>query len=135
MSKWIFDIVFWIYFEFYIWIEFSAAGLYYLAELVEEYTVVAGKVIRWIIIVKLISIHHFISITDFLFMFQCSLVIYLCLFLFEPLPLTMIICGVASHIMHILILKTFPYFALTSFPFISAVGKKFYLIWFLNCIY
>ena len=29
----------------------SAAGLYYLAELVEEYTVATGKIIRWITLV------------------------------------------------------------------------------------
>ena len=35
-------------------IYFLAAGLYYLAELVEEYTVATGKIIRWI---TLVSIH------------------------------------------------------------------------------
>ena len=31
---------------------FSAAGLYYLAELVEEYTVATGKIIRWMTLVS-----------------------------------------------------------------------------------
>ena len=30
----------------------TAAGLYYLAELVEEYTVATGKIIRWITLVS-----------------------------------------------------------------------------------
>ena len=37
-----------------IWLALSilAAGLYYLAELVEEYTVATAKVIRWITMVR-----------------------------------------------------------------------------------
>jgi len=78
-----------------------AAGLYYLAELVEEYSVIAAKVIKYIILI--------------------TLGIYLCLFLFEDLPTSLIICGVISHILHLLILRTFPYFEFTSLPFITSI--------------
>ncbi|RWS30509.1 hypothetical protein B4U80_04792 [Leptotrombidium deliense] len=79
-----------------------AAGLYYLAELVEEYTVVAAKVIRILVI-------------------SC-LVVYLMLFLFEDIPSFILICGTISHFMHLLVLRTFPYFNFSSIPLISAIG-------------
>lgn len=82
-----------------------AAFLYYLAELVEEYTVITGKVIRYLIFV--------------------SLAIYVCLFLFEDFPMTLIICGILSQIMHLLILNTFPFFILTSPPFLIAAVLLF----------
>ncbi|KAI2810925.1 hypothetical protein BLOT_002094 [Blomia tropicalis] len=78
-----------------------AAGLYYLAELVEEYSVTSAKVIQnlnWIIIS-----------------------IYICLFLFEDLPAYLIICGLISHLNHVIILRSFPYFKLSSFSFITFI--------------
>ncbi|XP_076364338.1 protein TEX261-like isoform X2 [Tachypleus tridentatus] len=75
-----------------------AAGLYYLAELVEEFTTLTGKIIRALILM--------------------TLCIYGCLFLFEDLPLSLIICGVLSQVTHLCMLRTFPYFVLTSAPFI-----------------
>ncbi|KAH6947614.1 hypothetical protein HPB50_020191 [Hyalomma asiaticum] len=78
----------------------SAAGLYYLAELVEEFTVMTGKIIRILILV--------------------TLAIYIGLFVFEDFPTTMIGCGVLSQVMHMLVLRTFPFFNLYSVPFLSA---------------
>lgn len=78
-----------------------AAGLYYIAELIEEYTVFTCKIIRVLILV--------------------TLTIYGGLFLFEDFPASMMICGIASQVMHLLVLRTFPFFIVTSFPFISAV--------------
>ncbi|KAH9388568.1 hypothetical protein TYRP_007909 [Tyrophagus putrescentiae] len=78
-----------------------AAGLYYLAELVEEFTVTSAKVIRclnWFVIG-----------------------VYVCLFLFENLPNYLIIIGLASHLNHIFILKSFPFFKLTSLSFIGFI--------------
>ncbi|GAB6023291.1 hypothetical protein CHUAL_008100 [Chamberlinius hualienensis] len=77
-----------------------AAFLYYLAELVEEYTVITGKIINYFI---------FISIG-----------IYVCLFLFEEFPVSIIICGIITQVMHLLLLRTFPFCVLTSPPFIIA---------------
>ncbi|KAL1439279.1 hypothetical protein MTO96_010307 [Rhipicephalus appendiculatus] len=79
-----------------------AAGLYYLAELVEEFTVMTGKVIRILILV--------------------TLAIYIGLFAFEDLPMTMIGCGMLSQVMHMLVLRTFPFFNLYSVPFLSATA-------------
>ncbi|XP_013780078.1 protein TEX261-like isoform X1 [Limulus polyphemus] len=79
-----------------------AAGLYYLADIVEEYTVMTGKIIRFLILV--------------------TLCIYVCLFLFEDLPLSLILCGAANQIGHLFILRTFPFFILTSAPFIVTVA-------------
>ncbi|GIY07207.1 protein TEX261 [Caerostris extrusa] len=78
-----------------------AAGLYYVAELIEEYTVLTCRVIRILILV--------------------TMAIYGGVFLFEDLTASMIICGIISQVMHLLVLRTFPFFDLTSFPFIGAV--------------
>uniref|UniRef100_T1JH68 Protein TEX261 n=1 Tax=Strigamia maritima TaxID=126957 RepID=T1JH68_STRMM len=77
-----------------------AAGLYYLAELIEEFTVITCKAIKTVIMI--------------------TIVIYIGLFLFEDLPVSLVICGAFSQVMHLLILRTFPYFVLTSIPFIVA---------------
>jgi uncharacterized membrane protein len=79
-----------------------ASGLYYLAELVEEYTVLAAKVIKCIILI--------------------CLGIYVGLLIFEDLPYSMTICGLISQIDHLLILKNFPYFELTSPPFLAGIA-------------
>jgi len=77
-----------------------AAGLFYLAELVEEYTVLTCKIIRYTIL--------------------GTLAVYCGLFLFEDMPLSLIASGIASQVMHLLMLRTFPFFIITSFPFIAA---------------
>jgi len=77
-----------------------AAGLYYLAELVEEYSTATGKIIRWMTLI--------------------TLFIYGCLFCFEDITATMVICGITSQLLHLTLLPTFPFFALTSPQFILA---------------
>ncbi|XP_015919814.1 protein TEX261 [Parasteatoda tepidariorum] len=79
-----------------------AAGLYYIAELIEEYTVFTCKVIRILILV--------------------TMAVYGGLFLFEDFPASMILSGLVSQVMHFWVLRTFPFFDLTSLPFIGAVG-------------
>ncbi|XP_013791603.1 protein TEX261-like [Limulus polyphemus] len=83
-----------------------AAGLYYLAELVEEFTTLTGKIIKALILM--------------------TLCIYGCLFLFEDLPLSLIIWGVASQVAHLFMLRTFPFFVLTSAPLVITVVLVFY---------
>jgi len=78
-----------------------AAGLYYLAEVVEEYTVVTSKIIKWVTLT--------------------TLVVYGCLFAFEDMTGTMVVCGVLSQLLHLALLQDFPYFALTSPSFIAAI--------------
>ncbi|BFY98258.1 hypothetical protein BsWGS_01298 [Bradybaena similaris] len=78
-----------------------AAGLYYLAELVEEYTVLTGKVIKYLI--------------------YCTICIYIGMLIFEEFTLTMIFGGLASCAAHLFILQHFPYFYLSSPPFVGAV--------------
>lgn len=79
-----------------------AAGLYYIAELIEEYTVLTCRVIRLLILI--------------------TMAVYGGMFLFENFPASMIICGIISQVMHLLVLKTFPFFDLTSLPFIGSVA-------------
>ena len=38
---------------FFVLFIFLAAGLYYLAELVEEYTVITGRLIKWLLVVSI----------------------------------------------------------------------------------
>jgi len=78
-----------------------AAGLYYLAELVEEYTVMTARVIRWMTVGVLLT--------------------YGGLFLFEDLPPLMVGCGVFAQVSHLALLSSFPFFVVTSPSFILAV--------------
>ncbi|XP_044262605.1 protein TEX261 [Tribolium madens] len=78
-----------------------AAGLYYLAELVEEYSTIAKKCIWW---------------TN-----TIVTALYVCLWLFESFPTYMIVCGVLAQVAHFCILRHFPSVSLTSLEFISAV--------------
>ncbi|XP_044736054.1 protein TEX261 isoform X2 [Chrysoperla carnea] len=78
-----------------------AAGLYYLAELVEEYTVIAKK-----------SITAMILITT-----SCLIGCWL----FEDLPLTLFVSGIISQSLHWMIIQTFPFTSFTSPTFIMAV--------------
>ncbi|XP_071486730.1 protein TEX261-like [Diadema antillarum] len=77
-----------------------AAGLYYLAELVEEYTVFAGKCIRWLHV--------------------GTAVIYVGLILFEDLPYSMTLVGLFSVFVYSFMLNTFPFIELTSPSFIAS---------------
>ena len=63
----------------------SAAGLYYLAELVEEYTVMTARIIRWVSTFTLIA--------------------YIGLFLFESFMASMVVCGVISQLLNLYLLE------------------------------
>uniref|UniRef100_A0A1B6KPM9 Protein TEX261 n=1 Tax=Graphocephala atropunctata TaxID=36148 RepID=A0A1B6KPM9_9HEMI len=96
-----------------------AAGLYYIAELVEEYTVLSKKIIWWMTIVTLGT--------------------YLGFLLFEDLPTAMVVCGLLAQVAHLLILKTFPYVALSSPAFVIAVFlllvNHYFAFQYFNSIY
>lgn len=79
----------------------SASGLYYLAELVEEYTVASRKIISTLIIL--------------------TILIHVLLLIFDQLPWTMVLSGLAAHILHAFIIRDFPYVKFFSIPFIGAV--------------
>ncbi|KAI8789650.1 protein TEX261 [Biomphalaria glabrata] len=78
-----------------------AAGLYYLAELVEEYTSIAGKTIKYLV--------------------YGTIVVYAGLLIFEDVGFLMVAGGLLSCLAYLFILQNFPYFFLTSPSFISAV--------------
>ncbi|GAB1604387.1 protein TEX261-like [Argonauta hians] len=82
-----------------------AAGLYYLAELVEEYSVFTAKIIKYMIF--------------------ATTVVYVSLLLFEEFPFLMVFFGLLSCVAHFLLLKNFPYFFFTSPPFIASIGLIF----------
>uniref|UniRef100_A0A1L8DJR6 Protein TEX261 n=1 Tax=Nyssomyia neivai TaxID=330878 RepID=A0A1L8DJR6_9DIPT len=78
-----------------------AAGLYYVAELVEEYTVVAKKII--------------------LMMILSTVVVHIFLALIDGFPWLMIFCGLLAQGVHALIMKNFPYVHFLSFSFLGSV--------------
>lgn len=78
-----------------------AAGLYYLAELVEEYTVMTKRIIWWMTVI--------------------TLLFYIGFLLFEDFPASIIICGIISQVAHLFILKTFPFVMIASPAFIVAI--------------
>jgi len=78
-----------------------AAGLYYLAELVEEYTVLTAKIIKWMIVLTFFT--------------------YIGLFFFENLTSTMIVCGIIAQVSHLMLLSNFPYFSVGSPSFLAAM--------------
>lgn len=80
---------------------FLAAGLYYIAELVEEYTVIAKKVIKTLIF--------------------CSISIYLIFIFTDELSWTIIICGSAAQLLHLAILSSFPFVKFLSVQFLGAI--------------
>lgn len=79
-----------------------ATGLYYLAELVEEYTRLTKKVISWSI--KVVIALHVI------------------LLVFDRLPVISIGVGIGAHVVYYRLLKTFPYISLTAPDFLGSVG-------------
>jgi hypothetical protein len=79
-----------------------ATGIYYLAELVEEYTRLTRKVLRYIIL-SVIAIHTLLLILD-------------------RLPVVCIAIGIAGHVFYYRLLKTFPYITLTSPDFFASLG-------------
>lgn len=97
--------VYFIAFLFLFFWGFTAAGLYYVAELVEEYTVIAKKAITIVVL--------FVTTVFFLFMFV------------DNLPWSMIICGLVSQVLHAIILTDFPYVKLLSVQFIGTIVMLF----------
>ncbi|CAB3261169.1 unnamed protein product [Arctia plantaginis] len=78
-----------------------AAGLYYLAEIVEEYTVMAKYVISWMVI--------------------ATSTIHIGLLIFEDFPLYLNVIGLVQQALHGFLLKDFPVVRVTSLTFMTAV--------------
>ncbi|CAH0730190.1 unnamed protein product, partial [Brenthis ino] len=80
-----------------------AAGLFYLAELVEEYTVMAKYIITWIVIV--------------------TTTIYIGLIVFEDIPLYLNLIGLFQQLLYGFLLKKFPVVQVYSITFILALAN------------
>nr|XP_026489372.1 protein TEX261 [Vanessa tameamea] len=78
-----------------------AAGLFYLAELVEEYTVMAKYIISWIVVV--------------------TAGIHVGLIIFEDIPFYLNVIGLFQQLLYGLLLKDFPVVRVSSVPFVTAV--------------
>jgi len=81
---------------------FPVAGLYYLAELAEEYTTAARKCI--------------------LFLISFTIFVYILLLLFEDLPWSLIICGLVAQGFHLGIMSGFPFVRLLSLPLLGSLA-------------
>ncbi|NWH68453.1 TX261 protein, partial [Geococcyx californianus] len=79
-----------------------AAGLYYLAELIEEYTVVTRRIIKYMI--------------------WFSSAVLVGLYLFEHFPGFMVGVGLFTNLVYFGLLQTFPFIVLTSSNFILSCG-------------
>ncbi|CAO1403607.1 unnamed protein product [Diamesa serratosioi] len=78
-----------------------AAGLYYLSELVESYTVITKKIITVAA--------------------QATIVLYIVFIFTDDFSWTIIILGIFSQIIHLIILRNFPDVKLLSLEFVSGV--------------
>uniref|UniRef100_A0A803ST80 Protein TEX261 n=1 Tax=Anolis carolinensis TaxID=28377 RepID=A0A803ST80_ANOCA len=79
-----------------------AAGLYYLAELIEEYTVATSRIIKYMI--------------------WFSTAVLLGLYLFEGFPGLMVSVGLFTNLVYFGLLQTFPFIMLTSPNFMLSCG-------------
>ncbi|XP_073067822.1 protein TEX261 isoform X1 [Manis javanica] len=79
-----------------------AAGLYYLAELIEEYTVATSRIIKYMI--------------------WFSTAVLIGLYIFEHFPSFMIGVGLFTNLVYFGLLQTFPFIMLTSPNFILSCG-------------
>ena len=114
-------------------ISFVAAGLFYLAEIVEEYTVLTARIIKYMLIVslqilELEPIHEMKFQPELVkrscfFPFQGTTVIFIGLLLFEDLPLSMVLLGLVGNIAYFFVLQNFPYFEISSPSFLVSIGK------------
>ncbi|XP_033251017.1 protein TEX261-like [Drosophila miranda] len=77
------------------------AGLYYLAELAEEYTTQARRCI--------------------LFMISFTVFVYIMLMIFEEFPWSMLLCGFVAQGFHLSIMGGFPFIRLLSVPFLGSL--------------
>lgn len=84
-----------------------AVGLYYLAELVEEYTVLTERIIRYTILTEL--------------------ALHVLMLFFENVPWSMIIVGFVAHVYYSSLLKTYPAFQFTSASFLGSLVFIFIL--------
>ncbi|KAI9276509.1 transmembrane adaptor Erv26-domain-containing protein [Sporodiniella umbellata] len=89
-----------------------ACGLYYLAELVEEYSVYTKKIIKE--------------------MTYVVIVLHVLFFIVDRLPFFYLLFSIFCHLIYSLNLKTFPFINLTSVPFISGCILVFvdHFLWF-----
>ncbi|XP_041497710.1 protein TEX261 isoform X2 [Microtus oregoni] len=84
------------------WSLVPAAGLYYLAELIEEYTVATSRIIKYMI--------------------WFSTAVLIGLYVFEHFPTGMIGMGLFTNLVYFGLLQTFPFIMLTSPNFILSCG-------------
>eukprot|EP00898_Chlorokybus_atmophyticus_P003788 jgi/Chlat1/440/Chrsp103S01019 len=79
-----------------------ATGLYYMAEVVEEYTKLTKKVISYAI--------------------QAVLVLHVLIWVVDRLPAIPVLTGMGAHVLYFRLLRTFPFISLTSPDFLGSIA-------------
>lgn len=70
-----------------------------------------------------------------LYLCQVVAVVHVCIWLLEDIPLVVIGTGFLANVVYALLLKDFPFISLTSFRFLSAIGKDWeYGVWVIEAI-
>ena len=105
------------------------AGLFYLAEIIEEYATIAKKCINGTIVV---SVENFtctltIDLKIRLKTFKIVTALAIGLLIFENLPLKLSIVIIASNLFYFMSMRTFPFIEINSPVFISSIGNYFFL--------
>lgn len=78
-----------------------AAGLYYIAELIEEYTLLTKRIVTWIS--------------------EGTLLVHALLLFWDRLPLLPVCTSAGAHIAYLQLLKRFPFFRLSSWEGVSSI--------------
>jgi hypothetical protein len=122
-----------------------ACGLYYLAELVEEYSSLAKRVLRDLILfvlvlhlllgtfnwlsseLDLLGLQGDLCLTSFFF-----LICFYCVAIIDDFPVHLIILGLVSHATYFTLLKKFPIIAVTDVKFIASCvfAITSHILWF-----
>jgi hypothetical protein len=94
-----------------------ATGLYYLAELAEEYTVLTRRVLRYSTLVRKMKTK-----------FKKKIVVGLhtVLLIFDSFPIFTTLFGIFSHFVYFQFLKNFPNVKMNSIPFIGSISFGFF---------
>ena len=95
----------------------AAAGLYYIAELVEEYTQLTKRIVSWISEVGghrvwLLASVCCVSTAEIchLHAAQVTLLLHVALLFWDKLPLVPVAVSAAAHVTYLQLLRSFPFF-------------------------
>ena len=93
-----------------------------MAELVEEYSVIAKRVIQYMIVVSNEDLR--LRIKCIKLPVQSSVLVHVGVWLFDGFPTLMIAVGIATQLTYSLLLRTFPFISIASPAFLLGCGES-----------